>query len=128
MGLKELQQEYGAPMTVSQVAELLGVDRRTITKYPELYGGVWVAPGRLRFFENRIREILDANTIPNKSGCTVAGSGENRRESRSHKTVSERIGRETGRRQVGKRNKRAHADGTADSDPYGYTDCYGMGE
>ena len=128
MGLKELQQEFGAPMTVSQVAELLGVDRRTIKKYPELYGGVWVAPGRLRFFENRIREILDANTIPNKGGCSMAGGGENRRESRSHKAVSERIGRETGRRQVGKRNKRAHADGAADSDPYGYTDCYGMGE
>ena len=128
MGLKELQQEFGAPMTVSQVAELLGVDRRTITKYPELYGGVWVAPGRLRFFENRIREILDANTIPNKGGCAMAGGGEDRRKSRSHKTVPQRIGREAGRRQVGKGNKRANAEGTDDSDPYGYADCYGMGE
>ena len=128
MGFKELQQEFGAPMTVSQVAELLGVDRRTITKYPELYGGVWVAPGRLRFFENRIREILDANTIPNKGGCAMAGGGKNRQESRSHKAVPQRIGRETGSRQVGKGNKRTNAGGTDDSDPYGYADCYGMGE
>ena len=128
MGFKELQQEFGAPMTVSQVAELLGVDRRTIQKYPELYGGVRVAPGRLRFFENRIREILDANSIPNKDGCAMAGSGENRQESRSHQAVPQRNGGETRSRKMGNGNKRTASKGTADSDPYGYSDCYGMGE
>jgi hypothetical protein len=57
MSLADLQKELGAPLTATQVAKILGVDPRTVRKYPENLGGVWVA-GCLRFFENRIREII----------------------------------------------------------------------
>ena len=40
MSLADLQKELGAPLTTTQVAKILGVDPRTVRKYPEPLGGV----------------------------------------------------------------------------------------
>jgi len=51
---ERIQNDLGEPMTAQDVALVLGVDVRTVKKYSDSLGGVRVAPGRLRFFENRI--------------------------------------------------------------------------
>ncbi len=129
MGFKELQNELGTPLTAGQVAELFGVDRRTVRKYSALYGGVWVAPGRLGFFENRIRDIIDANAIPYENGCPVAGCGENGRPCCGDKAVPAGSGRKTRSGAVGTRRQKGVAGrDELSGDPYGFAECLGMGE
>jgi len=47
-------------MTPKELAKFLSIDTRTVVKYAERWGGVEVCPGKYRFFENRIKEVLDA--------------------------------------------------------------------
>ena len=121
MGLDELRQDFGDSLRASQVAAFFGVDRRTVQKYPERYGGVWVAPGRLRFFENRIREILDANTIQDGSRGKVACCGENKRQAGENKGVRNRPGTKTGGNSVGNRDTQTASQS---NDPYGLAECF----
>ncbi|MBN2140864.1 MAG: hypothetical protein JW718_07640, partial [Desulfovibrionaceae bacterium] len=74
--------DFGDPMTPQEVAKVLGVDVRTVKKYSELLGGVRVAPGRLRFFENRIRRVIDANADLASRQDPVARRGEDRGQDR----------------------------------------------
>jgi hypothetical protein len=59
MNTEELEALYGRSIKPKKLAEFLGLDRRTIIKYADQWGGVQVAPGRYRFFENRIKEIMN---------------------------------------------------------------------
>ena len=52
--MTELESRYGLSMTPKGLADFLGVDARTVIKYAHIWGGVEVAPGTYRFFENRI--------------------------------------------------------------------------
>ena len=56
----ELESQYGRSMTPKELAKFLGIDTRTVIKYAYRWGGVEVCPGKYRFFENRIKEVLDA--------------------------------------------------------------------
>ena len=56
----ELAQNYGGCLTATELAEFLKIDRRTIIKYADCWGGVEVTPGTWRFFEKRILEVLNA--------------------------------------------------------------------
>jgi uncharacterized protein YjcR len=56
----ELESIYGRSMKPKELAEFLGIDTRTVIKYADRWGGVEVCPGKYRFFENRIKEVLDA--------------------------------------------------------------------
>ena len=56
----ELESLYGRSMTPKELAKFLGIDTRTVIKYADKWGGVEVCPGKYRFFENRIKEVLDA--------------------------------------------------------------------
>lgn len=56
----ELESLYGRSMTPTELADFLGIDSRTVIKYADRWGGVEVCPGKYRFFENRIKEVLDA--------------------------------------------------------------------
>lgn len=125
MGLEELRKDYGDPLTAAEVAAFFGVDRRTVQKYPERFGGVWVAPGRLRFFENRIREILHANAIPNERRCEVAGRCEDQRGQSGDKNVRHRAGREKGSNSMGKRNPQTIP---SERDPYGLAGFLAVGQ
>ena len=56
----EFESLYGRSMTPKELAEFLGIDTRTVIKYADKWGGGEVCPGKYRFFENRIKEALDA--------------------------------------------------------------------
>jgi hypothetical protein len=56
----ELTEIYGRSIKPGELAKFLGIDRRTVVKYAPRWGGVEVSPGKLRFFENRIKEVLNA--------------------------------------------------------------------
>jgi len=56
----EFTQDFGNCLTASELAEFLKLDRRTIVKYAYRWGGVEVTPGTWRFFEKRIKEVLNA--------------------------------------------------------------------
>ncbi len=125
MGVEALRQDFGDSLSASEVAAFFGVDRRTVQKYPARYGGVWVAPGRLRFFENRIRDILNANTIPDYGRGEVARRGEDRRQAGGNKNVRERPGAKAGGNSVGDRDAQAIS---LSDDPYGFAECFAMGK
>ncbi len=47
-------------MKPEELAAFLGVDRRTVIKYADRWGGIEVSPGKYRFFEKLIRRKIDA--------------------------------------------------------------------
>jgi hypothetical protein len=51
--------DLGTSMTTQQLAVLLKVSPRTVRKYYQRWDGVEVAPGGFRFFENRVKDILN---------------------------------------------------------------------
>ena len=55
----EIQNQLGNAVTPKELAIVLGIDSRTVVKYASRWGGVEVAPGVWRFFEKRIKEVLD---------------------------------------------------------------------
>ena len=52
--------EYGRSITPKELGKFLGLDPRSLIKYADRWGGVEVFPGTWRFFENRVKEVLDA--------------------------------------------------------------------
>ena len=80
MSLKELNEELGAPLTPQDVARIFSLDVTTVRKYAEILGGVEVTPGCLRFFENRIRELVYADRNEETRGFPMAGSSVAKRE------------------------------------------------
>jgi hypothetical protein len=61
--LSGLKEELGEVLTAQEVAEYLRFDVRTIRKYATTeLGGVLIA-GQLRFFDKRIKEVLNAQSL-----------------------------------------------------------------
>jgi hypothetical protein len=56
----ELTEIYGRSIKPDELGKFLGIDRKTVVKYAPRWGGVEVSPGKWRFFENRIKEVLNA--------------------------------------------------------------------
>jgi hypothetical protein len=114
----ELTEIYGRSIKPGELAKFLGIDRRTVVKYAQRWGGVEVSPGNLRFFENRIKEVLNAKLdkeawkepLPSERD----GQRNQKREAVSgfHQTVISRSGN------LGKRNK-GKSDKGAISDKFG---------
>ncbi|MGD9609289.1 MAG: hypothetical protein AB7U59_07770 [Desulfovibrionaceae bacterium] len=75
-----LEKELGRPMTPQELARILGVCANTVRRYRERWGGVEVAPGKIRFFENKVREVLHASTTQEVQPASVAGSRNRRRQ------------------------------------------------
>ena len=79
-----LRSELGEPLDAADLAEILGIDPRTVKRYADRWGGVEVAPGTYRFFENRVREILNSQPdapawparTPRPSGGGTSGRGQ----------------------------------------------------
>ena len=67
MMTSELEAIYGRFITPRELANFLGIDPRTVIKYADLWGGVQVSPGRYRFFENRIKEVLNDARFDNET-------------------------------------------------------------
>jgi hypothetical protein len=118
----ELTEIYGRTIKPNELAKFLKIDRRTVVKYAHRWGGVEVSPGKLRFFENRIKEVLNAKfdkeawkkNLPSKRD----GQRSQKREAvpGCHQTVL------SGSGNLGKRNK-GRLDKTAISDKFGIFNC-----
>lgn len=72
---QELREKFGRPVTPKTLAEWLGLDERTVRKYSARWGGVYVAPGRLLFFENLIGVYLYAHTRQGQEGQVEVPGG-----------------------------------------------------
>jgi hypothetical protein len=124
--LKILREEYGEPLTVTEVAIIFGVDRRTIKKYPYLYGGVEIAPGCLRFFEKRIRGIINnANTLQESARNQMARRGQDGRPCSGNQTVRNRAVSQKGSGPMGTGHQKGVGE---EEDPFGLAECLGMGQ
>lgn len=69
----DMQNILGRAITPQELGKFLNLDRRTIIKYAARWGGVEVAPGTWRFFENRIMEVLNAEQGFEKRHVEVQG-------------------------------------------------------
>ena len=125
-----LQAELGPPLSVKDVAEILGVDPRTVRKYAEDLGGVWVA-GRLRFFDNYIRSLCDASVMQTRRRTPLARPDQKGRPSGRDQVVRSR---EKGRAGVqkgsclGGGNQKDPGEPALDDNRYGLLDGLKLGK
>lgn len=114
----ELEQEYGRAITPQELGKFLSLDRRTIIKYANQWGGVEVAPGTWRFFEKRILEVLNAQL--NKETRSNALPGQcNSQRNNATKGIPGRFTKvEKGCLPLGRENKKG-TGGRAVHDKYG---------
>jgi hypothetical protein len=84
----ETFEDLGQPITPKDLADCLGVDPRTVKKYYRRWGGIEVSPGCVRFFENRIKEVLNAEFNAQTRQETLCRNCMGRRRARSYKMVS----------------------------------------
>jgi len=77
-----LSEELGKPLTPQDLARILGVCTNTIRRYYTRWGGVQIAPGKIRFFENRVKEVLNASTAQEVQPASVAGGRNCRRQAK----------------------------------------------
>lgn len=90
-----LEREYGRALTAKDVADFFRIDPRTVKKYATDLGGVWIF-GRLMFFENRIREAIDAIQSDQKQQGKMVGVRQKARRTQAtaiqHTKRSPRLG------------------------------------
>jgi hypothetical protein len=60
--MEELEKKYGKALTPKQLADFLGVDPRTLIKYRDKWGGIQISPGKWRFFEKIVKEVIKNGT------------------------------------------------------------------
>ncbi|MFO7597137.1 MAG: hypothetical protein R6W92_12445 [Desulfocurvibacter africanus] len=129
MSVEELQAQYGRPLKPKQVAKLFCLDVRTVKKHFATLGGVEVipgVPGTLRFFENRIRSILDADRNDSAWSSALARHCEDGRQDTGVQMVRQRPQGTTQSNPVGRRDQESPTDAT--EDPHGLARALGMGE
>lgn len=63
--MHELEHQYGHALKPEELAQFLNVDVLTVMRDPGWWGGLEVAPGKIRFFQKKIEERLDAQKITN---------------------------------------------------------------
>ncbi len=109
-----LEKKYGHAIKPEELAEFFGLDRRTVIKYSDRWGGIEVSPGKYRFFEKVIRRKLDAKFNNEKRKEEMAGHSDGQQSEKGEaisgqlKTdVSRRCAMgNNGKRKVGKRTSR----------------------
>jgi hypothetical protein len=57
----DLEKEFGRVIRPIELAKFLDIDVRTVKKYYYMWGGVHVTPNDFRFFENLVKEAINAN-------------------------------------------------------------------
>ena len=90
MSSDDLKSNYGRSISPKELADFLGIDRRTVIKYASLWGGVQVSPGCFRFFENRIKEIIDNAWFDSKKEPKAMAWPSHGKRHASSKAVSRR--------------------------------------
>ena len=100
-------QELGRPVMPKELAKRLGLDARTVKKYYKRWGGIEVCPGTVRFFENRIKEVLHAEFSNQTRPASIRRDRVGQQPKRSDKTVSRRQRKElSGGQSSGKARRR----------------------
>ncbi|MCK5023765.1 MAG: hypothetical protein KAS04_06315 [Candidatus Aenigmarchaeota archaeon] len=119
----ELTEIYGRSIKPDEFAKFLGIDRRTVVKYAPRWGGVEVSPGKWRFFEKRIMEVLNAEFDKETGDIAISWKCNGQGGSKS-KTVSGCVNEiKAGSNRLGKRRKRRNGKGTI-PDKFGiFDDC-----
>lgn len=114
-----LADELGPARTAKEIAEIFSVDPRTVRKYPEFYGGVQVAPGVYRFFDNRIREIVYANENGSQRSAAMESCGKGSRQDSCFTVVRPGREGEAQSNHMGGGRKKADPGGEQEADPHG---------
>ena len=65
--VEDILTDFGRPMSVTDVAQIFSVSPNTIRKYYLTFGGVELPSGKYRFFENRIRKLIDGEKCANEN-------------------------------------------------------------
>lgn len=96
-----LDGELGRAITPQELAKMFGLSVNTVRKYRERWGGVEVAPGKLRFFERKVREALNTSIDNQVQSAAMAGCRHIQREAK-RKVVPGRVReKQAGSRKVG---------------------------
>jgi hypothetical protein len=69
----DLEKTLGKAIRPKELADYLGLDKRTVIKYASRWGGVEVTPGIWRFFEKRILEVINAVQDNEKRKTPIQG-------------------------------------------------------
>jgi hypothetical protein len=113
----DLKEELGVALTATELGRLLKLDRRTVVKYADRWGGVEVCPGTYRFFEKRILEVINGASASKACEEAVCRISDGQRQA-GGKVVSRREQKESaGRRDMG--GEKARRNGSANPDPHG---------
>jgi hypothetical protein len=114
---KNLVEELGPSMTPQKLGKVVGLTRNTVVKYAHRYGGVEVAPGVWRFFENRVKEFLYAKPGNQARQAPLSRGSDGGRQA-TNKAVSRcQQGQHEGLRSLGGKSESANG-----GDPYGIFD------
>ncbi len=100
-----LEEEYGRFVKPEELAAFLGVDTRTVKKYSDLWGGIEVSPGKLRFFDKVIRRKLDAQFNKQKRQEALACGCDGQRPAKRKTIQGQLKGRIPGSSPMGKGGK-----------------------
>ncbi len=116
----QLHEAYGKAMSVADVAKFLALDPRTVRRHAAELGGIEVIPGTYRFFELRLKEILNAKLGDEKRNPPLARVSHGQREAApqvvpGRHTRVQKGGNSLGT--VGERSHAPHASGPG-TDPY----------
>jgi hypothetical protein len=109
--------KLGKPLSAMELATILGVSANTVRRHRDRWGGIEVAPGLLRFFENIVKEKIYADA-GQEEPAPLEGGGHGQRKT-ERETLSRRIPAEqTRRHRVGESNA-GEVEGQVEDDPHG---------
>ena len=107
----ELTEIYGRSIKPGELAKFLGIDRRTVVKYPLRWGGVEVSPGNWRFFENRVKEVLNAKFDKEAWKGPLPSERDGKRKNKNEAVSGQNQTIISGSGNLGKRSKGKHDKG-----------------
>ena len=116
----QLHETYGKAMSVADVAKFLNLDPRTVRSHAAELGGIEVIPGTYRFFELRLKEILNAKLGDEERNPAMAGVSHGQRKAEAQVVPGRHTRVKTGGNSlgtVGERSHAPHASGIG-ADPY----------
>jgi hypothetical protein len=115
----KLGQVLGKAYKPQDLGRLLNLDPRTVIKYAHIWGGVEVLPGTVRFFENLVKEKLNADKGNKTWQKEVLSRSDGERPAISEAVSRHKQGVDEISRSVGKKRARSAKKLT---DPHGIFD------
>jgi len=115
----QLHETFGRAMSVADVAKFLDLDPRTVRSHAAELGGIQIA-GTYRFFEHRLKEIIDAKLGDEERNPAMAGVSHGQRKTEAQVVHRRHTRVKKGSDSLGALNAGDHASqpGGAGADPY----------